>query len=362
MELGSIAAVKANTRAGVGVALLSRHAVERDVAAKQLEVDPEVRGLSVARPFSPRASRASSSASGGRRASSSLAKAVRRVFFSDADVVVVRRCRPGVLVVGRRRRRSQARKCNRAAAPDHDRQQHRGRGQEGVRPPLRRRENLSIVVSARRKRPLQLRAQQDQAFEDLRQRSPCPAPDSEQAPNSMAIDRSGHGVDPFYKDGSLFKASTTDATCQATTFAPSQAGFKKFGMAFAADAADLDEAERSSSRRWVTRSRARASAKASARSTSRITASRCSATTVARRSRRARRRADQHGRRQALWLLRDVRRTRPWRRSTRRKRRRPRTPRLSHRRPDAGLVGVLVLGRRVLLLHPAADERSRRQL
>ena len=32
MELGSIAAVKGNTRAGVGIALLSRRAVERDVA------------------------------------------------------------------------------------------------------------------------------------------------------------------------------------------------------------------------------------------------------------------------------------------------------------------------------------------
>ena len=38
MELGSIAAVKGNTRAGVGVALLSRRAVERDVAAGQLVV------------------------------------------------------------------------------------------------------------------------------------------------------------------------------------------------------------------------------------------------------------------------------------------------------------------------------------
>ena len=38
MELGSIAAVKANARAGVGVALVSRRAVERDVASKQLEI------------------------------------------------------------------------------------------------------------------------------------------------------------------------------------------------------------------------------------------------------------------------------------------------------------------------------------
>ena len=36
MELGSIAAVKGNTRAGVGIALVSRRAVERDVAAGQL--------------------------------------------------------------------------------------------------------------------------------------------------------------------------------------------------------------------------------------------------------------------------------------------------------------------------------------
>lgn len=50
MELGSIAAVKANTRAGVGVALLSRHAVERDVAARSLEVVPSPR-TPVVRPF-----------------------------------------------------------------------------------------------------------------------------------------------------------------------------------------------------------------------------------------------------------------------------------------------------------------------
>jgi DNA-binding transcriptional LysR family regulator len=43
MELGSIAAVKGNTRAGVGVALVSRRAVERDVAAGQLLVLPSER-------------------------------------------------------------------------------------------------------------------------------------------------------------------------------------------------------------------------------------------------------------------------------------------------------------------------------
>lgn len=40
MELGSIAAVKGNTRAGVGIALVSRRAIERDVAAGQLEIVP----------------------------------------------------------------------------------------------------------------------------------------------------------------------------------------------------------------------------------------------------------------------------------------------------------------------------------
>lgn len=43
MELGSIAAVKANTRAGVGIALVSRRAVERDVAAGQLLEIPHER-------------------------------------------------------------------------------------------------------------------------------------------------------------------------------------------------------------------------------------------------------------------------------------------------------------------------------
>lgn len=40
MELGSIAAVKGNTRAGVGIALVSRRAVERDIAGGQLVVLP----------------------------------------------------------------------------------------------------------------------------------------------------------------------------------------------------------------------------------------------------------------------------------------------------------------------------------
>jgi DNA-binding transcriptional LysR family regulator len=43
MELASIAAVKANARAGVGVALLSRRAIERDLATGQLEEIPNDR-------------------------------------------------------------------------------------------------------------------------------------------------------------------------------------------------------------------------------------------------------------------------------------------------------------------------------
>ena len=43
MELGSIASVKGNTRAGVGIALVSRRAVERDVAGGQLVVLPHER-------------------------------------------------------------------------------------------------------------------------------------------------------------------------------------------------------------------------------------------------------------------------------------------------------------------------------
>jgi DNA-binding transcriptional LysR family regulator len=50
MELGSIAAIKANARAGVGVALVSRRAIERDVATRQLEVVPSDR-TPIARPL-----------------------------------------------------------------------------------------------------------------------------------------------------------------------------------------------------------------------------------------------------------------------------------------------------------------------
>lgn len=50
-------------------------------------------------------------------------------------------------------------------------------------------------------------------------------------PNSMAIDRSGTAW-VNYTDGTLWKVSTENASCQATTFQPNQAGFLKMGMAF----------------------------------------------------------------------------------------------------------------------------------
>lgn len=50
MELGSIAAVKANVRAGIGLALVSRHAVEDDVARGRL-VRLEDRRTPIARPL-----------------------------------------------------------------------------------------------------------------------------------------------------------------------------------------------------------------------------------------------------------------------------------------------------------------------
>ncbi len=54
-------------------------------------------------------------------------------------------------------------------------------------------------------------------------------------PNSMAVDRQGTAW-VNYSDGALFKVSTTDASCSATSFAPGQAGFLRFGMAFSTNA------------------------------------------------------------------------------------------------------------------------------
>ena len=64
-------------------------------------------------------------------------------------------------------------------------------------------------------------------------RMSCPTAET---PNSMAIDRAGAAWVNF-SGGSLFKVSTSDASCQATGFTPGQGGFKKFGMAFATNSA-----------------------------------------------------------------------------------------------------------------------------
>lgn len=75
------------------------------------------------------------------------------------------------------------------------------------------------------------------AFTKLGQLS-CPSMGA--TPNSMAIDRSGTAW-VNYSDGSLFKVSTKDASCEATKFQAGQSGIVKFGMAFASNAAGSQE-------------------------------------------------------------------------------------------------------------------------
>lgn len=62
----------------------------------------------------------------------------------------------------------------------------------------------------------------------------CPAGASAR-PFSMAVDRTGVAW-VLYNDARIYKVSTTDASCTATSFAPGQLGWTKFGMAFVADA------------------------------------------------------------------------------------------------------------------------------
>ena len=65
----------------------------------------------------------------------------------------------------------------------------------------------------------------------------CP---SASTPNSMAVDRTGVAWVNF-SDGNLFKVSTTDASCEATTYVPDQQGFHTYGMAFATNGATSTE-------------------------------------------------------------------------------------------------------------------------
>lgn len=60
------------------------------------------------------------------------------------------------------------------------------------------------------------------------------------SPNSMAVDRSGTAW-VNYSDGTLFKVSTKDASCQSTNFQAGQSNFVKFGMAFSSNAAGSTE-------------------------------------------------------------------------------------------------------------------------
>jgi hypothetical protein len=66
----------------------------------------------------------------------------------------------------------------------------------------------------------------------------CPAGGA--TPNSMAVDRAGTAWVNF-SDGALFKVSTADASCTATTYAKGQGGLTRFGMAFATDSATSQE-------------------------------------------------------------------------------------------------------------------------
>ena len=60
----------------------------------------------------------------------------------------------------------------------------------------------------------------------------CPA--GMQQPFSMGVDRLGTAY-VGYTDGSLYKVSTLDASCEETDFEPGQQGFFTFGMGFALD-------------------------------------------------------------------------------------------------------------------------------
>ncbi len=51
-------------------------------------------------------------------------------------------------------------------------------------------------------------------------------------PFSMGVDRKGVAY-VIYSDGSLFKVSTANASCQATSYVSNQLGFNTFGMGFA---------------------------------------------------------------------------------------------------------------------------------
>jgi hypothetical protein len=68
----------------------------------------------------------------------------------------------------------------------------------------------------------------------------CPVPTPGTSAFSMAVDRGGTAYVVF-TDGNLYRVSTKDASCQATSFVVGQQGFVTFGLAFSADASDAGE-------------------------------------------------------------------------------------------------------------------------
>jgi hypothetical protein len=73
----------------------------------------------------------------------------------------------------------------------------------------------------------------------------CPSPGTDEqgevgTPNSMAVDRSGVAWVNF-TSGKLFKVSTTDASCSATSFNPTKYGTRRVGMGFSSNAAGSKE-------------------------------------------------------------------------------------------------------------------------
>jgi hypothetical protein len=57
-------------------------------------------------------------------------------------------------------------------------------------------------------------------------------------PTSMGVDRNGTAW-VLLSDGTINQVSTKDGSCKATTYAPGQAGFMKFGMGFSTAKVDL---------------------------------------------------------------------------------------------------------------------------
>jgi hypothetical protein len=68
----------------------------------------------------------------------------------------------------------------------------------------------------------------------------CPVKTPGATPWSMAVDRGGTAYVVF-DDGNLYRVSTNDASCEATSFVADQHGFLTFGMGFSADMSDPGE-------------------------------------------------------------------------------------------------------------------------